>query len=176
MLVEQAKQFIHPLQHGLLNKKCSGGKILNTNSEHDLGEFKGCNKHGHLCTVLLDDLNHITLSTQWKSPVHQLPLPWRHHLCTQQAWQLIPTNPWVSLHAHTPHTTLATQNTEKLKHSVDNPSEVRPTAVYPPSWNHVNSVCKVASATLQFIASSSTALHLFTSFHSISTYPYTSTL
>ena len=64
MLVELAKQSIHTVQHGLLNKKCAGGNILNTNSEHDLGEVKGCNKHGHLCTVLLDDLNYITLSTQ----------------------------------------------------------------------------------------------------------------
>ena len=32
-----------------------------------------------------------------------------------------------------PHTTPATHNTEKLKHSVDNPGEVGPIAVYLPS-------------------------------------------
>lgn len=66
MLVEQAKQFIHPLQHGLLNKKCAGGNILNTNFEHEFGEVKGCNKRELLCTVLPDDLNSITLSIQYE--------------------------------------------------------------------------------------------------------------
>ena len=41
-------------------------------------------------------------------------------------------------------------HTVKLRYSVDNPGEVRSTAVYPPSWIRVNSVRKVAKATLQF--------------------------
>ena len=37
----------------------------------------------------------------------------------------------------------------KLWYSIDNPGEVRSTAVYPPSWNCINSVHKVANATLR---------------------------
>ena len=37
----------------------------------------------------------------------------------------------------------------KLRYGVDNLGEVGSTAVYPPSWIHVNSVRKVANATLQ---------------------------
>ena len=36
-----------------------------------------------------------------------------------------------------------------LSYGVDNPGEVGSTAVYPPSWIRVNSVRKVANATLQ---------------------------
>ena len=46
--------------------------------------------------------------------------------------------------AYPSYTAPVTYHTVKLSYSVDNPGEVGSTAVYPPSWIRVNSVCKVA--------------------------------
>ena len=43
-----------------------------------------------------------------------------------------------------------TDHTVELLYGIDNPGEVGFTAMYPPSWIRVNSVRKVANATLQF--------------------------
>ena len=52
--------------------------------------------------------------------------------------------------AYPSYTAPGTYHTVKLSYGVDNPGEVGSTAVYPPSWIRVNSVRKVANATLQF--------------------------
>ena len=51
--------------------------------------------------------------------------------------------------AYPSYTAPGMYHTVKLSYSVDNPGEVRSTAVYPQSWIHVNFVRKVANATLQ---------------------------
>ena len=91
--------------------------------------------------------------TQQKNPVNSLHVtePFRHHFNTRPMWQLIPAR-LTGLPACTylPYTAPCTYHTVKLWCDVDNSCQVWPTAVYPPSWDRVNSVCKVANATLQF--------------------------
>ena len=91
--------------------------------------------------------------TQQKNPVNSLHVtePFRHHFNTRPMWQLIPAR-LTGLPACTylPYTAPYTYHTVKLWCDVDNSCQVWPTAVYPPSWDRVNSVCKDANATLQF--------------------------
>ena len=52
-------------------------------------------------------------------------------------------------HTYPSYTAPGMYHTVKLSYGVDNPGEVGSIAVYPPSWIRVNSVRKVANATLQ---------------------------
>ena len=53
-------------------------------------------------------------------------------------------------HAYLPYTAPGMYHTMKLQYSIDNPDEIMSTAVYPPSWNRIDSVHKIANATLQW--------------------------
>ena len=74
--------------------------------------------------------------TQRKNLVKHLPLLYRHHFGPHLTWQLILASLQASCMRIPPplYTATGMHHTMKLWYSVDNPGEVRSTAVYLPSW------------------------------------------
>ena len=132
--------------------KCVGGDIYNTDLQRDSDEAKGCSKRGDPCTARLNGLNCDILWHNegiWRDTYQCLYH--RCHFGPRSTWQPIlasstglPTRPYPLYIAP------GMQHSVKLRYGVDNPGEAGSTVVYPPSWIRVNSVRKVANATLQF--------------------------
>ena len=83
----------------------------------------------------------------WRNTYHCL---YRLHFGPCSTWQLILASLQASLACVYPlYTTPGMHHAVKFRYGINSPGEVWSTAVYLPSWIRVNSVCKVANATLQ---------------------------
>ena len=127
--------------------KCVRGNIQNTDLQHDSNKVKGRSKRRRPFSACLNR------DILW----HNEGI-WRniYHCFIDTILDLARCDSWV-WHAYrppctriSPYTAPGMHHIVKLRYGVDNPCEVGSTAVYLPSWIHVNSVCKVANATLQF--------------------------
>ena len=132
-----------------------GGNIQNTNFQHDSDNVKGCSKRRHPCTARLDGLNRDILWHNkgiWQSTYQCL---YRCHFGPRSMWQLADSGEPIGLPARAYllplYTVPGMHHAVKVRYGVDNPGEVGSTAVFPPSWIRINSVHKVANATLQYI-------------------------
>ena len=90
-------------------------------------------------------------STQRRNPLENFPVPFRRHFgthrCDRWFWQAYrPTCTCIPL-VHSSR--YVSQRETLIRRSL---GEVGSTAVYPPSWIRVNSVRKIANATLQFMS------------------------
>ena len=105
--------------------KCMGSDIQNTDYKRDSGKVKGCNQCGCICTAHLDGPNCLKL---W----HNEGIRWTTYQCLLDAiW-------------NSPDVTADSGEPTGLPSCAC-------TAVYPSSWNCINSVCKVANTTLQYL-------------------------
>ena len=130
---------------GLLKKKkerwtkCVGGNIQNTNFQGDSNEVKVCNQCGCPCTARLDSLNRVILQ-------HNEGIQWTTYQCRWDASLELAWHDSRFWHAYRPLCTRIplVHSSRYVSHcetyGVDNPGEVRSTAVYPPSLICLNSV------------------------------------
>ena len=128
-----------------------GGDIQNTNIERDSGEVKGCNQRGRPCTACVDGLNCVKLQhnegIRWTTFQCLLDAILELTRCDHWFWQAYwPTCMCMPL-VHSSRYVSHRETSIRCS-----PGEVGPTAVYLPSWIRVNSVHKVANATLQFMS------------------------